>query len=249
MALVYLAMITFMVLLGGCGDSERNTVILTQGTCLSADQHDAINSNYGFIVEMQNDIADKYQIRASTRKYVLQDTVRLGNTLPVFDHFLRVTGARINLNYALFVSSPDQANNRAAIKGLIAHELAHAQHFLCFSGLELLQLGLRYSAYERAHSRSKWALWVRSYERFTDLQVVAYGFADELVSQKQKTLEYLQQHPDEDALYEFTAYLTRAEILAVRDNLSAFDKMLHEILDLLEWPVFREIAARFPSCN
>ncbi len=107
--------------------------------------------------------------------------------------------------------------------------LAHAQHYQKMSLLELLQLELRYRSYESRLSSSKWADWVRSYERFTDLQAIAYGYGKLLIEQKRKAQLYLHNIKDSyDQEYEFSAYLTEEEIA----SLSADADLFHTRLEL-----------------
>lgn len=95
--------------------------------------------------------------------------------------------------------------------------------------LELLQLELRYRSYESRLSSSKWADWVRSYERFTDLQAIAYGYGKLLIEQKRKAQLYLHNIKDSyDQEYEFSAYLTEEEIA----SLSADADLFHTRLEL-----------------
>ncbi len=114
--------------------------------------------------------------------------------------------------------------------------------------LELLQLGLRYSSYERRLGAGKWAVWGRSYERFTDLQAIAYGYGRPLIEQKRKTRLYLQENPaSRDQEYELSAYLTEEEISSLSTNAALFQSRLEQELTILEWPVFRAIAGDFPQ--
>ncbi len=243
------------ILLSGCAGHEEGTVILTQDVNLSPLQHDEINKNYSNLVDIQDDVTRKYNIGSFTQKYVLKKTQRLGNTIPRFNYLLDVTGAQINLNYALFTSNLKESDDNEAVLGLIAHELAHAQHYLYFSLFELLQLGLRYESYEIKFANSQWATWVRSYERFTDIQAIAYGYADALIKQKEKTLQYIQsiknskEKDNTHQLYEFSAYLNENEIMSLNQDRQLLKKQLQKELDILEWDVFKRIAKDFPDTH
>ncbi|KEQ16225.1 hypothetical protein [Endozoicomonas numazuensis] len=237
-----------LLLLAGCSGQEEGTVILTQQVYLPEDDHDAINKNYSQLVDIQDDVARRYEIGSRTQKYVLKKTERLGSTLPRFNMGLDVTGAQINLNYSLFLANIKENNSKEAILGLVAHELAHAQHYHYFSLYELLQLAIRYHSYEKKMANSQWANWVRAYERFTDLQAIAYGYANPLVEQKRKTLYYLiSESANEAQFYAFGAYLTEQEIIDMRTNPVLFHQALQETLTVLEWPIFSEIASHFPN--
>lgn len=231
----------------GCSATRTNTVILTQQIQLPPEKSDVINRHYSHLVAVQDDIIRDYKIAHYTQEYVLKDTVRLGNTVPIFNWNLSVVGACVNLNYSLFTSKNDDINEEMSISGLVAHELAHAQHYSRFSKIELIRLGLRYESYDKLLSNYKLAPWIRSYERFTDLQAIAYGYANELIEQKRRTLQYIKEHElGEDQFYEFSAYLTPKEILLLSQDRELFTKKLEEELAVLKWSSFYEIAEEFP---
>ncbi|CAM3502877.1 hypothetical protein [Parendozoicomonas haliclonae] len=236
-----------LVVLAGCTEPDNGTVILTQQARITDEQHDRINRHYAYLVDVQDNITRDYQIGAYTQKYVLKQTERLGNTLPSLNWRLAVDGAIINLNYDLFMAELQPGQNKPAIQGLIAHELAHAQHYLYFSARELLLLGFRYRSYESHHADSPWAEWVRSYEQFTDMQAIAYGYATPLIAQKYKTQEYLKKEASPQQHYAFSAYLTPEQILRMQADPNLFDQHLTVLLKTLEWEVFQNIASRFPA--
>ncbi|WP_281646506.1 hypothetical protein [Parendozoicomonas sp. Alg238-R29] len=230
----------------GCADSHQSMVIMAQQVKLTPEQHEEISSHYALLMEVQDNITRKYKINNDTQKYVLKLTNRLGNTTPMFSG-LSVSGAQINLNYTLLTFSRDDEIDKDAITGLVAHELAHAQHYKLLPTLDLLNLGLRYSSYEKKSSKSAWAEWVRAYEQFTDMQVIAFGYATELIAQKRKTHSYIQEHEFGKApFYEFSAYLTEEEIRALDENDETFNQKMEQLLKVLEWDSFREMASRFP---
>lgn len=243
----FILLICTLAILSGCSEKEEGTVILTQKVSLPASQHDAINRSYSHLVDMQDDITRKYHIGSYTQKYILKNTQRLGNATPTFNMLFDVDGADINLNYHLFLANAQSHDNKSAILGLLAHELAHAQHYTLFSSLELIQLGIRYESYEIYLADSHWAEWVRSYERFTDLQAIAYGYSDALIHQKNKTLNYIKGKNSKDQNYEFSAYLTEQEIKKLSENPELFQNELEKVIKTLEWSVFKEIARMFPE--
>ena len=244
----YRLWVLMVFLLSGCISQEKGTVILTQAVDLAPDQHDTINRHYAELVDIQDNITRAYKLGPYTQMYILRKTDRLGSTTPIFNYLLKVAGARVHLNYSLFVSTDHKADEQLAISGLLAHELAHAQHYQKMSLLELLQLGLRYRSYESRLSSSKWADWVRSYERFTDLQAIAHGYGTPLIEQKRKTRLYLQNTKDSgDQEYEFSAYLTEEEIASLSADADLFRTRLEQELTVLKWSVFRAIVQGFPS--
>ena len=227
--------------------SNQGTLTLTQRADLTDDQHDNINQSYASLVDLQDDITRQYGIGHYSQTYVLKKTEGLGSCLPDFNILFQVKGATINLHISLFTNQQD-SDLKEAIHGLLAHELAHAQHYHRLSTLELLMLGLRYGSYTLQLANSPWAEWVRSYERFTDLQAIAYGYGEALIEQKKLTRDLLGtvfsgDNPD----YELSAYLTEEEIASIQQTPEVFEALLEKTLNTLEWDVFRKIAADFPS--
>lgn len=244
--LITLGFLAIPFLLTAC--SANNTIILTQNPDIPEEKADIISSHYSLLVDVQDDISRKYDILSYIQKYNIRDTARLGNTTPLLNWHFCIEGAQVNLNYSLFSSVDTSSDDKLGIYGLVAHELAHAQHYKHFSKVELLRLGLRYKSYLKHLQMSRWADWVRSYERFTDLQTMAYGYSKELIEQKRRTLNFIiDNNLGEDQLYENSAYLTPDEIIKLSNDKELFDKELQQQLTILKWPIFKEIAEKFPG--
>jgi hypothetical protein len=171
---------------------------------------------------------------------VIEEEGGLGETMPEFNLWLHVNGAKVSINKVLFLE--DNPHTDDILLGLFAHELGHGLHYSVLSELDLVVLGERYERFylsPEGHMKP----WAEAYEQFTDLTAIAHGYGKALIQQKIRSQDNVSKnHPAK--VWSF--YLKPDDIETLMNDRAAFEAKMEETLGIIDLASLTRFAKKLP---